>query len=241
MLHFFIDERNFSIFEQVSFILSILLYLFYPFPTKVPYGLISDIIKKDNHKKKGLAKILAITLNNRLGIFLMHFPALFIFVYAQIYYPNGDIISIPSICFIIMYVYRCFIYPFFRNVHSTPINLKAIIIMGLISFINGFVLARSLIFIPPDNQIGCIILSFILLLIFVLLVIHDFLICRIRIDSHDKYIKPINSLFFNSLTCPQYFFQLLFWIVFVLFLSDGKAIISFIPNFCLTYSNVNWF
>ena len=224
------SENFINSYELIMTILSLVIYFFYPLPAKVPYGITTLLKVQSSNRKTALHLFLAKTINNRLAIFLMHFPALFIFSYIQLYFLNGNITSIPSIIFVVMYIYRCFIYPFFRKKHSFPISYKAILIIGLISFNNGLVISRHLVFNARQDMITEIILTFIIFLSFILLVVHDWIVCSSRPDPKEKVpFVPINKFFFLYLSCPQYGLQLFIWIVYSFFVPNFKTIVSFLP------------
>jgi len=150
-LEYFRQDPHFSSYQFFNIIISILVYLFFPFQIKITYGPTDSFFQQIQHPISRFKHFFNLTINNQIGVFLMHFPGLYFFIVSLKYYNSERFKSCPTIIFLVIYIYRCFIYPFFRHFYSTPFSIRSILIIGLLSANHGFLIARSISFTQETN------------------------------------------------------------------------------------------
>lgn len=227
-LTYFKRDSHFSSYLLINIITSIIVYLFFPFQIKITYGITDSIFKKLKRSSTKLSLFFHLSLNNQIGIFLMHFPGSYFFYISMKFYNSEKLKSCPSIIFFAIYFYRCLIYPFFRHFYSTPIPIRSILVVGILSANHGFLLARSISFIQVVNPIKDYFFASIIFLLFFFLIVHDWIICRSRPNVSDNYFQSTNVLLFKKVTCPQYGLQFLIWLLYGYFLHSFKGFLSYI-------------
>jgi hypothetical protein len=87
-----------------------------------------------------------VELPDRLCVITVNLPCLIVFGYAQLYFPNGEVTSIPSLLYIGHYIHRALIYPWFRRTQSKPWPLEHFLFYLVVKFFETTIVARTLIF-----------------------------------------------------------------------------------------------
>jgi hypothetical protein len=173
------------------------------------------------------SSLLHTELPDRLSVILINLPILIIFVYAQLYFPNGDLFSTPSLLYIGHYVHRSLIYPFFRSTQSKPWPLESFLYFFFINTCLGTIAARGLIFggirLPLFIQLP---LSIGFVVCAVGAGIHDYKLCLLRKSGDTGYQVP-QGLLFKWVSGPNYLLELLQWIFFIWFLPIGFLMMVF--------------
>lgn len=214
---YFSDTSNFHNFCSFHLIISLLIYLFLK-PEILPYGI---LLNMNRHKDKYR------TLSPRKSIFIQFVPCLLVFIYLHLHFPNGDIKSPASFCFIVSLVYRSMIYPFFRKPYASRYSLSSVIFSSLVHLHFGFCAGILTIF-QPEVSIIKILLSFVCFLIVQGFVIfHDYIICKSR-NEQPPYYVIMDKYGWYYVSCPQYGLQFLQWLIFSGFLDDTIDVTSYI-------------
>ncbi|EAX86462.1 hypothetical protein TVAG_325970 [Trichomonas vaginalis G3] len=190
--------------------------------------------KQQVRKVKGMSKLRFKTFPAKLGVFLSHVPCPLVFTYVQFFYPSGDILSIPSLAFLAMTCYRAFIYPFFRNKYATEIPRVTVGFYSAISFHIGLCASRILAVVPNVNlhDSRYIIQQYVILALFAMsfiyLIMHDWHICRSRTErSYDISMYATNKWGWERVTCPQYCWTFVTYLIWIFLLPDRVQALSF--------------
>lgn len=200
----------FDQFMQISLVTSIAMMVFVTFKT-IPYG-------KTYTRGQSL---LGVELRDRLAVILINLPGPIIFLYAQLYYPNGDVLSVPSLVYLAHYVHRALIYPWFRSSQSKPWPLESVLYFAVTNFVLGITFARALIFGGTKHPIWLqLILGAACVCFAIVAGIHDYYLCSLRKAGDTGYQIP-KGLLFTWISGPNYLMELLEWLAYLPFLPFG--------------------
>lgn len=212
ILDFFLIESNFSSFISMMIMIGIggmIFITFYSFP----YG-------KAYQRGKSL---LHVEIPDRVAYMIAHGLGPAIFVYAQLYYPNGDILSIPSLIFTAHSVHRALIYPWFRKSFSKPWPLETFLWYTFSNFVIGVTSARLLIFSPATwNKYVEILIAVGFIGFAIGAAIHDYKLCSLRLVGDHGYQIP-KGLLFKWISGPNYALEILQWVCFIAYFQFGIA------------------
>ena len=173
--------------QIIDIVLGVILYFAVDqakyFPSGMTYFYMMDKFKK--HFK---------TISPKLGVFLMHCPAPLIFTYNIFFFPNGDPFSPAAISFAVITYYRAFIYPFFRNKYATRIPIRTVLLYSFISANLGYNASIALIFTPASwGLAGRYVIAGIVAILFILNVVHDWIICRERTENRNVDTQEVKK------------------------------------------------
>lgn len=207
-----LDTNFFEHLIQASLVLAIISAVFATIFT-IPYG---------KSYRIGSAK-LKIEIPDRIAFMLAHFFGFFIFICSQLYYPNGDIFSIPSCLYILHYIHRIFIYPWFRKSISKKWPLESLLFYFFSNFQIGLLISHMLIF---DGKSLNIFLQIFLAILFIACAcvagFHDYYLCSLKQAGRDQFGYQIpQGFFYKWISGPNYAFEMLQWITYLPFLSWG--------------------
>lgn len=198
-------DSSYGTFLQINILCSLafmLLFVFFQFK----YG-------KTYTPKRSLLKV---DINDRIAVFLVYFPALFVYLLINIHFPNGDLLNICSFCYVSYYIYRAFIYIFFRSRFSKPWPLETLLYYSITNTLIAIILARFQIFSGRVHPKWLQLLTATLFYGFAIATFYfDTKICRLKTDN--SYKIPRDSMF-TLVSGPNYFFELLQWLAFALFM-----------------------
>lgn len=219
----------------------------------------SKLAEKANSKKqikqvKGMSKLRYKTFPPWLGVFLSHAPCPIVYVYIQLFYPSGNLTSIPSLAFLLYAVYRAFVYPWFRNKYATEIPRVTVALYAAISAHIGFCASRITALSPnlsfqyaaekltmilrttekfKDITVMAYHIEYVILVpylaSFIYLVMHDWVICRARNEKgYEISMYAQNKWGWQRVSCPQYCWTFLTYFVWTFFLGDFVESLSFL-------------
>jgi steroid 5-alpha-reductase/3-oxo-5-alpha-steroid 4-dehydrogenase 1 len=201
---------------QVCLCISIAMLVFVIF-YQIPYG---------KSYTKGQAR-LKVELRDRVSVIGVNLPGLIVFAYAQLYYPNGRLLDIPSLLFIGHYVHRALVYPWFRKPQSKVWPLESFLYYLVSNFMLATIAARGVIFggvRPP------IIVQLPLAAGFIACAVgaglHDYKLCALRKAGDTGYQVP-HGLLFKWLSGPNYALELVQWALYLPFLPTGFLMATF--------------
>ena len=200
----------FDKFMQLALITSIAMLVFITFKA-IPYG---------KNYTRGTS-LLRCEVRDRLAVILANLPGPVIFLYAQLYYPNGDVLSVPSLVYLAHYAHRVLVYPWFRSRQSKPWPLESVIYFAVTNFIVGITFARALIFGGTKHPIWLqLILAGACVCFAICAGIHDYKLCSLRTAGDSGYQIP-QGLLFKWVSGPNYLMELLEWTVYLFYLPFG--------------------
>jgi len=160
-------------------------------------------------------------INNKLGWFIMEFPALLIPGYFLIFKSdlNNKLVIIAGSLWMIHYVHRSIIFPFQIKTKGKKMPLVITLFAILFNLVNGFLNGYWLANFAPqyDNSLPVTIRFAIgialFLLGFVINKYHDWLLIKLRKKSGIGYKIPYGG-FFKYVSCPNFFGEIISWIGF---------------------------
>jgi hypothetical protein len=201
---------------QFLFAASCLLVLYVTFRC-IPYG-------KTYTRGSSFFKV---ELPDRFCMITIHLPVLVVFIYAHVYFPNGDLTSVASLLYIVHYIHRGLIYPWFRRSQSKPWPLETFLYFLVEKFLETTIVGRALIFDSVRHHvalqlflcvgvIGCAIVAG----------VHDYKLCGLRKSGDTGYQIP-QGLLFKWISGPNYLFELLEWCFFIWFLPINIVLATF--------------
>ncbi|OHT12880.1 3-oxo-5-alpha-steroid 4-dehydrogenase family protein [Tritrichomonas foetus] len=174
--------------------------------------------------------ILHFEVPDKIAVILVHMSGPSIFLYLFYKY-DENLLSTPSILYLIHYTHRVVIYPWFRSRHSRPWPLESILFFSSTNFVAGLILAHSII---SKLQTRTIILQVLLSLIFLacafLAGYHDYYLCSLRQVGESGYRIP-SWICFNWVSCPHYTFELIEWFFFGFFIKMNERILFWLIEF----------
>lgn len=193
-----------------SLTLSIIAAAFMSFK-KIPYG-------KTYTRNSSIFKF---EVKDRLAVILINIPGPIIFAYSQIFYPNGNILSIPSILYIAHYIHRALIYPWFRKSFSKPWPLESVLYFFISNFLVALEISHTLIFGGKELNIYIqILVAFAFVAFAFAAAVHDYYLCSLR-TSGDLGYKVPQGLLFKWVSGPNYLFEILQWCCYLVFFPLG--------------------
>ena len=205
------------IYSFTQFLIS-LSVMYIPFFSKIKHGKFY----------KANSSILEIEVPDRISYILTQIPIPILYFSIIFYFNNMKTTIFPSFLLLIHSFYRVIVYPLFRSRHSNKWPLEAIIYYSLINANMGFSLGILMCFwLRKVNMTFNYVISSFYILLEIVLIVHDWIICRSRKESlHDYMI--FNKLCFKYITSPQYGFQFLQWMIFSLFSSNYFGTLSYL-------------
>lgn len=165
--------------------------------------------------------LLGLEITDRVAVIIANLPGPVIFLYAQLYYPNGDVTSIPSLLYLGHYVHRTLIYPWFRKTSSKVWPLETLIYFAVTNFLLGITFARGLIFGGTRHHIAIQCACAVVFIACAIVAgVHDYKLCALRRAGDNGYQIP-QGLLFTWISGPNYLFELLQWVAYLVFLPFG--------------------
>ncbi|KAK8891932.1 hypothetical protein M9Y10_029154 [Tritrichomonas musculus] len=199
--------------ELTSLICGLLVAVFLTFK-KIPYG-------KTYTRKTSLLKY---EVNDRVAVIITNLPGPIIFFYSQIFYPNGELLSIPSLVYLAHYIHRALIYPWFRKVYSKPWPLESVLYFIVYNFIVGLTVSHTLIFSGKELNIYIqLLIAVVCVACAVIAAIHDYYLCSLRSAGDIGYRIPYGMLF-KWVSGPNYLFELIEWCVYAIYMPFGLGL-----------------
>ena len=186
--------------------------LIFPILLKVtqPYG---------RHSKNNFGPM----INNRLGWFLMEFPALAIFGYYLVFKADllNMLILIPALLWGVHYIHRVLIFPLQLRTARKKIPALIVFLAFIFNIINGFLNGYWYVQFAPEFRSGVVIdlrlISGVIIFIsgFVINKYHDSILIKLRPLKGDGYKIPYGGLF-RYVSCPNFFGEIISWAGFAL-------------------------
>ena len=160
-------------------------------------------------------------INNRVGWFLMEFPALAVFGYflSQNFDFFNRIVFTAVFLWGLHYVNRVFVFPFLirtaRKKIPVVIVVLAIFFNTVNGFLNGYWLSHFAAGYQQDRLINIRLAAGIVLFLsgFVINKYHDRLLINLRSSSGNGYKIPFGGLF-RYVSCPNFFGEIITWLGF---------------------------
>jgi hypothetical protein len=207
----------FDRFIHYAFILGAALVVVVTFRPIFPYG---------KTYTRGTA-LLKLEMPDRLAFMLVTLPPLLIFLYAHLYFPNGNLLSPASLCYVAHYVHRSLIYPWFRSSFSKRWPLESVLYHAITNTLCATIAFHQTIF-GLGNMHWT--LQAVLTLCFVSSAVgaalHDYRVCGLRRSGENGYQIP-RGLLFKWVSGPQYLCELIQWLLFMPFLGYGFPMATF--------------
>ena len=186
--------------------------LIFPILLKVtqPYG---------RHSKNNFGPM----INNRLGWFLMEFPALAIFGYYLVFKADllNVLILVPALLWGVHYIHRVLIFPLQLRTARKKIPALIVFLAFIFNIINGFLNGYWYVQFAPEFRSGVVIdlrlISGVIIFIsgFVINKYHDSILIKLRPLKGDGYKIPYGGLF-RYVSCPNFFGEIISWAGFAL-------------------------
>jgi len=186
--------------------------LIFPILLKVtqPYG---------RHSKNNFGPM----INNRLGWFLMEFPALAIFGYYLVFKADllNVLILVPALLWGVHYIHRVLIFPLQLRTARKKIPALIVFLAFIFNIINGFLNGYWYVQFAPEFKSGVVIdlrlISGVIIFIsgFVINKYHDSILIKLRPLKGDGYKIPYGGLF-RYVSCPNFFGEIISWAGFAL-------------------------
>jgi len=186
--------------------------LIFPILLKVtqPYG---------RHSKNNFGPM----INNRLGWFLMEFPALAIFGYYLVFKADllNVLILVPALLWGVHYIHRVLIFPLQLRTARKKIPVLIVFLAFIFNIINGFLNGYWYVQFAPEFKSGVVIdlrlISGVIIFIsgFVINKYHDSILIKLRPLKGDGYKIPYGGLF-RYVSCPNFFGEIISWAGFAL-------------------------
>lgn len=205
-----IQPDFFDRFLQVSLVLSIAAMIYSTF-RYIPYG-------KNYQRGKSLLKV---EVRDRIAVILVNSPGPLIFLYSMVFYPNGDLFSLPSLLYLLHYAHRTLVYPWFRKNSSKPWPLESVIYFFASNFIVGLTFSHMLIFSGKKMNIYLqIALALGMIACACANAFYDYYTCSLRKAGDQGYQVPQHSLY-KLISGPQYLFEFAEWLCYIFFIPFG--------------------
>ena len=186
--------------------------LIFPILLKVtqPYG---------RHSKNNFGPM----INNRLGWFIMEFPALAIFGYYLVFKADllNVLILVPALLWGVHYIHRVLIFPLQLRTARKKIPALIVFLAFIFNIINGFLNGYWYVQFAPEFKSGVVIdlrlISGVIIFIsgFVINKYHDSILIKLRPLKGDGYKIPYGGLF-RYVSCPNFFGEIISWAGFAL-------------------------
>ena len=186
--------------------------LIFPILLKVtqPYG---------RHSKNNFGPM----INNRLGWFIMEFPALAIFGYYLVFKADllNVLILVPALLWGVHYIHRVLIFPLQLRTARKKIPAIIVFLAFIFNIINGFLNGYWYVQFAPEFKSGVVIdlrlISGVIIFIsgFVINKYHDSILIKLRPLKGDGYKIPYGGLF-RYVSCPNFFGEIISWAGFAL-------------------------
>lgn len=162
-------------------------------------------------------------INNRLGWFIMEFPALVIFGYFAGFKANlsNVLILLPALLWGSHYIHRVLIFPFQIRTARKKIPVLIVLLAFIFNVINGFLNGYWFMQFATDYRSGVLIdmrlIGGAILFIsgFVINKYYDCLLIKLRPISGNGYKIPYGGLF-KYVSCPNFFGEIISWAGFTL-------------------------
>lgn len=184
---------------------------------KIPYG-------KTYTRKTAILKY---EVKDRIAVILTNLPGPIIFFYSQVFYPNGDLYSIPSLLYLAHYAHRALIYPWFRKTLSKPWPLESVLYFFFYNLITGLTISHTLIFSGKELNIYIQILIAVFCIACAIVAgVHDYYLCTLRSAGDLGYRIP-NGMLFKWVSGPNYLFELLEWCAYAFYMPFGLGLAVF--------------
>ena len=170
--------------------------------------------------------VLHVEIPDRISVILVHIsgPAVFLSTFLIL---EGQMLSTPSVLYLLHYAHRVLVYPWLRSKYSKPWPLESVLFFSATNSFCGYILSNSLIF--NTNQMSIIIqiiLSILFIACAVAAAMHDYYLCSLRQFGESGYRIPSGPLF-NIVSCPHYTFELIEWFVFSFFIHPFSVALLF--------------
>ena len=162
-------------------------------------------------------------INNRLGWFLMEFPALAIFGYYLVFKADllNVLILVPALLWGVHYIHRVLIFPLQLRTARKKIPALIVFLAFIFNIINGFLNGYWYVQFAPEFRSGVVIdlrlISGVIIFIsgFVINKYHDSILIKLRPLKGDGYKIPYGGLF-RYVSCPNFFGEIISWAGFAL-------------------------
>jgi len=162
-------------------------------------------------------------INNRLGWFLMEFPALAIFGYYLVFKADllNVLILVPALLWGVHYIHRVLIFPLQLRTARKKIPALIVFLAFIFNIINGFLNGYWYVQFAPEFKSGVVIdlrlISGVIIFIsgFVINKYHDSILIKLRPLKGDGYKIPYGGLF-RYVSCPNFFGEIISWAGFAL-------------------------
>jgi 3-oxo-5-alpha-steroid 4-dehydrogenase 1 len=201
-----------EIFNIVCWIWIGVAVLIFPILLKVtqPYG---------RHSKSSFGPM----INNRLGWFIMEFPALAIFGYYLGFKANllNVLVLLPALLWGVHYIHRVLIFPLQIRTARKKIPGLIVLLAFIFNIINGFLNGYWYVHFAPDYSSGILInlrlISGVIIFLsgFVINKYHDSILIKLRPATGDGYKIPYGGLF-KYVSCPNFLGEIISWAGFAL-------------------------
>jgi steroid 5-alpha reductase family enzyme len=162
-------------------------------------------------------------INNRLGWFLMEFPALAIFGYYLVFKADllNVLILIPALLWGIHYIHRVLIFPLQIRTARKKIPALIVLLAFIFNIINGFLNGYWYVQFAPDYKSGLLIhlrlISGVIIFFsgFIINKYHDSILIKLRPTTGNGYKIPYGGLF-KYVSCPNFLGVIISWAGFAL-------------------------
>ena len=212
-----ISHESFNIICWIWIAVAVIIF---PILLKVtqPYG---------RHSKNNFGPM----INNRLGWFLMEFPALVIFGYFVTFKSNmlNVLILLPALLWGLHYIHRVFIFPLLIRTARKKIPVLIVLLGFTFNIINGFLNGYWFEHFAPDYRSGMLVNirliagTIVFVTGFIVNKYHDFLLIKLRPASGDGYRIPYGGLF-KYVSCPNFLGEIISWSGFALVVFNLPAL-----------------
>jgi hypothetical protein len=202
---------------RATFLVALILMVLITFRSIFPYG---------KTYTRGTA-VLKLEVTDRLAFMIATISPLLLFVYGQLYFPNGNLLNIGSLCYIAHFIHRSLIYPWFRSSFSKKWPLESLIYYTVSNIVSSTIAFHGIIFGPSSIHIAFQLLAALGFVgCAVVAGIHDYKLCALRKSGDTGYQVP-HGLLFQWISGPHYLFELLQWCCFLPFLEYGFGMATF--------------
>ena len=165
-------------------------------------------------------------INNRLGWFIMEFPALVVFGYLLVFKSNllNVLILVPAFLWISHYIHRVLIFPFQIRTARKKIPVLIVLLGFTFNIINGFLNGYWFEHFATVYRSGMLVNlrliagTLVFVTGFIINKYHDFLLFILRPSTGDGYRIPYGGLF-KYVSCPNFLGEIISW--------SGFALVAF--------------
>jgi hypothetical protein len=202
---------------RAALVVGIILMIIITFRSLFPYG---------KTYTRGTS-VLKVEVLDRLAIMIVTVSPLLLFLYAQLYFPNGNLLNIGTLCYVCHFIHRSLIYPWFRSSFSKKWPLESVIYYTVSNLVSSTIAFHGIIFGAGQIHIAFQILAAVGFFgCAVVAGLHDYKLCALRKSGDTGYQVP-HGLLFQWISGPHYLFELLEWCFFVPFLEYGFPMATF--------------